>query len=483
MITPRQRSVALLVASCFFMENLDGTIVTTAAPRIGEDLHVASAQVGLVITAYLMTLAVLIPLSGWLAARLGARKVFLSAIVIFTVASILCATSSSLGELVALRVLQGAGGAMMVPVGRLSVLAKADKRDMMRLIAYIVWPGLVAPVIAPLAGGLIVTHASWRWLFLINVPLGVVALGAAIRLIPSVQSENQTPPANPPRLDVTGVIGTCAGLAGLTLTAHLLAEPGAATIPAAALGVASLAVLAATVRHLLKAEHPLVDLRVLRIKSLRATIGGGSLFWIMVGAAPFLLPLLFQNVFGWSPVKSGAVVLFIFVGNIGIKPATTFLMNRFGFRTVLTIATATAAATMAAAAAFTGGTPIAVIIAVALLSGVARSVGLSAYTTLGFSEVPEAQMRDANTLSATSMQLCTGLGVAVAAVALRAGDPIAGLFTGHPGQAQAYSVAFVILGLIALTATAGAVRLHPDAGNAVRARSGTRRTQKALTSR
>src|ERR1700677_899375 len=241
MIDARQRNTALLVAGCFFMENLDGTIVTTAAPRIGADLHVPSSAVGLVITVYLMTLAVLIPLSGWMTARFGTRKVFLTAIVTFTVASALCAASQNLGELVAMRVLQGAGGAMMVPVGRLAVLGKAAKHDIMRLVAYIVWPGLVAPVIAPLAGGLITTYASWRWLFLINVPLGVVALGAAIRLIPS------TPPASPPRLDVTGVIGTCAGLAGLTLTAHLLAEPGAATVPAAALGVASFAVLAATV--------------------------------------------------------------------------------------------------------------------------------------------------------------------------------------------------------------------------------------------
>jgi len=462
MITPRQRNVALLVAGCFFMENLDGTIVTTAAPRIGIDLHVPSSAVGLVITVYLMTLAVLIPLSGWMTAKLGTRKVFLAAIITFTVASALCAASRNLGELVGMRVLQGAGGAMMVPVGRLTVLAKAAKADIMRLVAYIVWPGLVAPVIAPLAGGLITTYASWRWLFLINVPLGMVALLVAVRLVPAA------PTVNPPRLDIAGVVLTCAGLGGLTWWAHLLSTPAVSWAQVAVIGAASAVLLAATVRHLLRAANPLVDLRTLRIPSLRAAVVGGSLFWIMVGAAPFLLPLLFQNIFGWSPVKSGAVVLFIFAGNIGIKPATTFLMNRFGFRTVLTAATATAAATMAAAACFTAATSLLVILLVTLLSGVARSVGLSAYTTLSFSEVPAEQMPHANTLSATSMQLCAGLGVAVATVALRAGLPVARLFTSHPAAGDAYTVAFVVLALFALTATAGALRLHPESGNAVR---------------
>jgi EmrB/QacA subfamily drug resistance transporter len=463
MISPRQRNIALLVAGCFFMENLDGTIVTTAAPRIGADLHVPSSAVGLVITVYLMTLAVLIPLSGWMTTRFGTRKVFLAAIVTFTAASALCAASHTLGELVAMRVIQGAGGAMMVPVGRLAVLAKAAKQDIMRLVAFIVWPALVAPVIAPLAGGLITTYTSWRWLFLINVPLGVIALLVAFRLIP------KTTPTAPPRLDVTGVVLTCAGLAGLTYCAHLLSTPSASWLPTVLTGVVSLVLLTATVLHLLRAANPLVDLQTLRIPSLRAAVGGGSLFWIMVGATPFLLPLLFQNIFGWSPVKSGAVVLFIFVGNIGIKPATTFLMNRFGFRAVLTVATSTAAATMLAAACFTAATPLLLIILVTLLSGVARSVGLSAYTTLSFSEVPEAQMRHANTLSATSQQLCSGLGVAVATIALRAGLPVASLFTAHPGEASAYTVAFVVLAIIALAATAGALRLHPEAGDAIRA--------------
>jgi EmrB/QacA subfamily drug resistance transporter len=472
-ITPRQRSIALLVASCFFMENLDGTIVTTAAPRIGADLHVPSADVGLVITAYLMTLAVLIPLSGWLATRFGTRKVFLSAIVIFTVASALCSASDSLGELVAMRVLQGAGGAMMVPVGRLAVLARAQKSDMMRIVAYIVWPGLIAPVIAPLAGGLITTYASWRWLFLINVPLGIAALIVAFRLIPatsagSAASAGQTGQATgPPPLDWLGVALTCTGLGGLTYCAHLLSEPTSPWLLTTATGVVSVALLTATVLHLLRTPNPLVDLKTLRIPSLRAAVGGGSVFWIVVGATPFLLPLLFQNIFGWSPVKSGAVVLFIFVGNIAIKPATTFLMNRFGFRAVLTVATSAAAATMLAAACFTAATPLLVIVLVTLLSGVTRSVGLSAYTTLSFSEVPAEQMPHANTLSATSSQLCAGLGVAVATVALRAGLPVARLFTSHPGAGDAYTV--VVLAVIALAATVGALRLHPEAGDAVRA--------------
>src|ERR1700678_875996 len=184
MIDARQRNTALLVAGCFFMENLDGTIVTTAAPRIAADLHVPSTAVGLVISAYLITLAILIPLGGWMTGRFGTRRVFLAAIAGFTLASGLCATSVNLYELVGMRVLQGAAGAMMVPVGRLVVLSRVAKSDMLRAIAFIVWPGLTAPVIAPFVGGLIVTHASWRWLFVINLPIGVIAFIVALRVIP-----------------------------------------------------------------------------------------------------------------------------------------------------------------------------------------------------------------------------------------------------------------------------------------------------------
>ena len=466
MIDKRQRNLALLVASCFFMENLDGTIVTTAAPRIGADLHVSPVSIGLVITAYLITLAVLIPLSGWMVASLGTRKVFLAAIVIFTLASLLCSGSATFSQLLVMRVLQGAGGAMMVPVGRLAVLGRTAKADMMRMISYIVWPALVAPVVAPLAGGFITTYASWRWLFLINVPLGVVALLVAIRVVPA----GRAGPAPP--LDVTGVALTGAGLAGLVYTAHLASEPSSGWAPIALYGLVSSAFISAAVRHLRRAPSPLIDLHTLRIRSFRAFVGSGTLFGMTVGAVPFMLPLLFQEVFHWSPVRSGAVVLFVFVGNIGIKPATTFLINRFGFRLVLVVATAGVAATVMAAGSFAASTPLALIVAIVLLSGVARPVGFTAYTNLGFSEVPDEEMAHANGLSATTQQLAAALGVAMATVALRLGGPAGRLLSGHPVPATSYSVAFVIVGLFALTATAGAARLDPDAGSAVRTARG-----------
>jgi EmrB/QacA subfamily drug resistance transporter len=464
-IDRRLRNTALLVAACFFMENLDGTIVTTAAPRIGSALAVPATSVSLVIAAYLVTLAVLIPLSGWLAARWGARPVFLAAIAIFTAASLGCALSTAFAELVAFRVVQGAGGAMMVPVGRLVVLSRTEKSQLLTITSLLVWPGLIAPVVAPLAGGLITTYASWRWLFLVNVPLGVIAWRVAWRLIEGA------PPAGTPPLDVPGVVLTCAGLAAATYTAQLLSESVVRWTLVVVLAVTAAALLAAAAVHLRRAAHPLINLRTLRVTTFRAAIGSGSLFWSTVTGVPFLLTLLFQEVFGWSPVKSGALVLFVFVGNIAIKPATTPLLRRFGFRPVLVAATAGAAVTMVAAGLFTAATPLVVIALVSVLNGVGRSVGLTGYSTIVFADTPSGQMRDANTLQATAQQLSVGLGVPLAAVAIRAGRSLAGVFSSHPAPGDAYTVAFVLMAAVVLVATAAALRLHPDAGSTVSRRA------------
>ena len=447
------------------MENLDGTIVTTSAPQIAADLHVSVPAIGLVITGYLVTLAVLIPLSGWMVSRFGTRRIFMSAIVVFTIASLLCSTSVNLHELVAMRVLQGVGGAMMVPVGRLAVLGRAAKADIMRLVSFIVWPGLVAPVIAPLAGGIITTYAGWRWLFVINIPLGVIAFVAAHRLVPAIERV----PAPP--LDWLGVLLTCAGLGGITYAASLASTAAPRWGAVAVIGAASVIAIVATVLHLQKARHPLIDLRTLRIATFRSSIGAGALFYLAISAVPFLLPLLFEDAFGWTPIKAGAVVLFLFVGNIGIKPVVGFLINRFGFRTVLIATTSGLSATMIALGLLTRDTPVIVIVVISMLSGSFRSIGATSYNTLIFSDVPANRMTHANSLAATANQLAIGLGVAVATLSLRVGVSADVILPGPVTTASRYTVAFIILSMLPLLAAVGALRLHADAGSAVRNRT------------
>ena len=457
-----QRNVALLVAGCFFMEMLDGTIVITSAPKIARALHVPVGSIALVITAYLLTLAVLIPLSGWIAARFGGRAAFLVAIVVFTLASVGCAASTSLPELVAMRVLQAAGGAMMVPVGRLLVLSRADSSNLMRLTALLVWPGLVAPVFAPLAGGVITTYASWHWLFLINLPLGLLALLVAVRIV------HPQALADPGRLDVIGLLLTSMGLGGLTFTAHLLATAPTNWALTVAVGVPAVACLIAAVRHLMRVPVPLVDLRLTRIHSFRSALTGSAFHFTALNAAPFLVPLLFEEVFHWSAVKAGSIVLFIFVGNIGAKPTTTYLYSRLGFRGVLIGSTAALAFSFILLGFAGTSTPVVVLALILLLNGAGRSIGATGYSTVIFGDVPSAEMRHANTLLLTVQQLSASWGVALGAIALRIGDPVARLFGGAAGTHAAYTVAFILVACLALLATAEALRMHPSSGDSLR---------------
>jgi MFS family permease len=317
-------------------------------------------------------------------------------------------------------------------------------------------------VIAPLVGGFITTYASWHWLFLINVPLGVIALASAARI---VHPPAQEPPGS---LDIVGVLLTCVGLASLTATCALLSRASSDLIVSLGACVLSAVLLTLAVRHLMRTPNPLVELRTLRIPTLRLSVTSGALYYTAIGAAPFLAPLLFEEIFGWSAVKSGAVVLFIFVGNIGIKPSTTFLYSRFGFRKVLIVSTATMAAMMVAVGFTDASTPVAIVGLILLISGAARSVGATGYMTMAYVDVPEREMRHAGTLQTTISQLALGFGVAGGAIALRAGGPISHLLSKHPGPAADYRVAFAIVALVALAATFGATRLHPTAGDVVR---------------
>jgi EmrB/QacA subfamily drug resistance transporter len=458
------RNLALLVAGAYFMEFLDATVIAPAAPHIAADLGVPPVAVNVTITAYVLTLAVLIPISGWLTDRFGARRVFLTAIAVFTLASAGCAVAADLPMLVATRVLQGAGGAMMVPVGRLVVIRSTAKTDLVRAIAYLTWPALVAPLLAPAVGGVLSTYASWRLIFVVNLPLGLAALLVARRVVPDVRAERAG------ALDWRGFLLAAVGIAALVVGM----EEVAATHPRWPLAIGALllaaVLLTAAVRYLLRVAQPLLSLGVLRIRSFRATALSGSVFRAVITAIPFLLPLFFQLGFGWTAARAGVVVIALFAGNIAIKPATSPLMRRFGIRTVMLASVAASAACLVAMAFLDPSTPVVVLVGVLVLSGVFRSVGFTAYNTVAFADVPAERMTSANTLMSTLQELGSGLGVAVGAMLVRLGGPVgSGLGLGSGGSA-AFRVAFVVLALVLVIPAIDAALLPRAAGDVVTGR-------------
>ncbi|PZF56217.1 MFS transporter [Curtobacterium sp. MCBD17_034] len=456
----RRRSataLAVLVAGTYFMELLDGTIVSTAAPAIGRDLGVDSAAVGIAITAYLVTLAVLIPVSGWVTDRVGSRTVFLGAIVVFTAASGLCAAADSLATLTAWRVVQGLGGALMVPVGRLVVLRSAGRDRLVTAIAILTWPALAAPIVAPFLGGVLVDALSWHWIFLVNLPIGAVALVAAAVLVPQERGAERVP------FDWVGAVLACLGLGGLVVMASLLSLTHVPVVAATVAGVVGAVCCWLAVRHLRRADHPILGLDALRLETFRVSHAGGSLFRLGVSAVPFVLPLLFQDAWGWSAVAAGSAVLFVFVGNLGIKPTTAPLLRAFGYRPVVIGSTATAAVSVVLMTFLTPTTPFWVLAVLLVVSGAARSVGFTAYNTIAFADVEPTAMTPANTLSSTLQQVAAGFGVAVAAVVLRAAAAL-----GSPGSSVPYDAAFVVITVLLAAACLEGVLMSRDAGSAVR---------------
>jgi hypothetical protein len=377
--------------------------------------------------------------------------------------------------LCAFRVLQGLGGAMMVPVGRLVVLRMTQKRDLLDAIAYLTWPALVAPVVAPFLGGWLSTYASWEWIFLINLPLGVLALGVAVRVVPGREVEGVTGTAVPP-LDWLGF-----GLCGVALATLLVgmeqvgAGHAGGALPTGTLTAALLVVAAVTgvltVLRMLRAEQPLLDLHAMRVVTFRVGNASGMVYRMAISAAPFLLPLMFQLAFGWSPVDAGLMVMAVFAGNLVIKPATSPLIRRYGFRTVI-VGASLGGAVMFGACAFIGpDTPLVVVAAVLFLSGVFRSIGFSGYNSLQFADIAPEQMTGANTLSSTVGQLAAGLGVAVGALALRLGEGVLRAWAPELGVLADYQFAFGVLALLMLyPVLEAALSLHAAAGDEVAAR-------------
>ncbi len=446
-------AVALLAAGALFMENLDATIIATGLPSMAHAFGTTAVAVNVGITAYLLTLAVFIPLSGWMATRFGERRVFASAILVFTVASVLCAMSRTLPLFTASRVLQGIGGSLMVPVGRLMVIRASSKAQLMKAVAYTIWPALVAPILGPPAGGWILTFASWPWMFLLNVPVGIVLFALALRVVPA----DMIRPAAP--FDLRGFL--LAGGASFLLVYMLerLQAPHTSRIAVVAMLAGGAILLWAAVRHLRSAIRPLFRLEVLAIQTFWTANLPGSLFRMAVFSVPFLLPLLFQEGFGLSALASGSLTMAVFAGNLGMKPLTAPLLRRFGFRQVLIVNGVLTVALLAACGWLRLQTPRLLTLLVLFLGGLGRSMELTALTTMGFADLPGNLKDSGTTLSATLQQMTTSVGIAVAALVLHLSASAR-----HGSSAVDFKVAFCVMAGFAALAIPSFVRLQPDAG-------------------
>lgn len=455
---------ALLVAGAFFMEFIDGTVIATALPDMAKSFGVPAVDLNIGISAYLITLAVLIPASGWIADRFGARKIFTLALAIFTLASVLCGLSTTLEGFLAMRILQGVGGALMVPVGRLAVLRTTPKHQLITAIATLTWPALVAPIIGPPLGGFITSYANWRWIFFINVPLGLLAIALALRFIPNIRDDDRRP------FDLPGFIATAIAMVSLVYAMELLGAQhpeGGLTIVLLALGVGTFAF---SLRHFKRVSYPMIRLDAMQVPTFRVTMYGGSLFRASISAVPFLLPLMFQVGFGMNAFQAGSLVLAVFVGNLTIKPATTPLIRWLGFKKLLLINGALNVLALLACALITPTTPVWLILLVLYLGGVFRSIQFTGISTLAFSDVPSAQMSYANTLFSTATQLAVGLGISLGAIGIRIGANVSEWLGMSEIPGISFRLAFVAIALICLIGMVDTLRLTKNAGSAVSAR-------------
>ncbi|HHU4112872.1 TPA: MFS transporter [Klebsiella pneumoniae] len=452
---------ALLVAGAFFMEFLDGTVIATALPDMARDFGVTAVELNIGISAYLITLAVLIPASGWIADRFGARAIFTLVLAIFTLASVFCGLSTEVHIFVAMRILQGVGGALMVPVGRLAVLRTTPKHQLIKAIATLTWPALVAPIIGPPLGGFITRYASWHWIFFINVPLGLAAIILSLRIIPDIRETERR------SFDLSGFITTSIAMVSLVTAMERLGDRQPQIWPTLALAALGFGCLLYSIRHFRRAAAPMVRLDALQVPTFRVTMYGGSLFRASISAVPFLLPLLFQVGFGMDPFHSGLLVLAVFVGNLTIKPATTPLIRWLGFRRLLLINGALNVCSLLACALLTPQTPVWAIMLILYLGGVFRSIQFTGVSTLAFADVPAAQMSDANTLFSTASQLAVGLGITLGAIGIRLGEQVGDWLhlTELPGIS--FRLSFVFIALICLVGMIDSLHLAKTAGSSV----------------
>jgi EmrB/QacA subfamily drug resistance transporter len=422
---------------------MDSTVISTSLPAIALDLATDPIALKLALTAYLLSLAVFIPVSGWVADRFGARPTFMTAITVFLAGSMACAASSSLGALVAARFLQGIGGAMMVPVGRLVLLRAVPKDELVQALSWLTIPALVGPMVGPPLGGFITTYFDWRWIFLINLPMGLLGIALAKRFIPDFSH-------GAPPLDWVGFLLAGIGLASAmfgfsTLGRHLV--PVAIAAPALIVGLAS---LVGYVWHAHRHPRPLLDLNLFSLSTYRAGVVGGLLFRIGIGSTPFLLPLMLQIGFGLSPVRSGLLTFVSAVGAIFMKTVAARILKRFGFRRVLVLNGLAAAGMLGGFGLFRPETPHVFIMATLLVSGCFRSLQFTSLNAISYAEVDPQRLGQASSLAGMMQQLALSLGVAIGGYLL---EIVGAVYQRGATDVHNFYLAFLAVGVISASST------------------------------
>ncbi len=452
---PSDRIVPLIVATALFMENMDSTVISTSLPAIAQALGTNPLALKLAVTSYLLSLAICIPASGWTADRFGTRNVFRTAIGVFVLGSIGCAASHSLEEFVLARIVQGAGGAMMTPVGRLIMVRSIDKRRLVNAMSLVTIPALIGPICGPPLGGFITTYASWHWIFLINVPIGLVGIALASRFIPNIRVERPDP------FDYVGFLLSGCAIAGLAFGLSAMGLEFLPTSVVASLLCGGAISAGAYLIHAGRTPAPILDLNLFRLPTFRASIFGGFLFRLGIGALPFLLPLLLQIGFHLTPFESGLITFTTALGSMFMKAAVASVLHRYGYRKVLIYNALISSIFLTACATFVQGMPFAAMIAILLSGGFFRSLQFTSINTIAYAEIEPAKMSRATAMVAAAQQLSLSTGVAIGALVV---ELTLRLKHSTTMGINDFPPAFLFVGLLSASAVFIFMRLPPDAG-------------------